>query len=1455
MHSKRSGFLRRGLASLLAAALAFSPLASTAQVIENGTATGIVVGSGFLFEPEVPFTSLKSVPIWNELEQLLDNPYGVSVDAATPGNDQGFPSYRATGVTRRPGFGVILPPFLVHPLNYNPTTGEEMRLLNPEYAGGEFDVTDALVEGPPGTFRWTRTTATISPGTPRIEVGGGTSPIDYSNPIPPDGSYPGPCVLVTEFNPPEGSTLCGGDPGEPGNPVFGGLGTITIQLFTFHMPPAPPPVVGTPMTFFSSNPALLAYLASLGYPPATGTTAQRFATNMARYAQILAVRAVANALPAAYSAFVGGTPTPGPLPSALNALIALINLLPTSVRNLVLVQTVQTQTDPNFLSAAYSTPGVPGVASPGTVIPAAARLYDPVRGLIQPRDATTGVGGLHKPSLRVPEAGGDPSNPHYLANIDPNDVTDSNENDYYRQANGTAAGDSGIPQALTGRTAAIALGKALFWDMQVGSDGVQSCGTCHFNGTGTDTRTKNQVNPNHIGGDNTFQIRGGAAPNSYDLDASDFPLHKLANPDIAGDPACTTPISADVTNVVLVNEPSTGRTPVVCSAGNMISDVNDVVSSMGVVFSPFTDIPTPGAAAFGPASNPTYPSVKPVLPDIRTAVPDPIPGFQGLRRVEPRNTPTMQAAGFNFDNFWDGRARHDFNGGSVFGAADPQTHVWANDGTTNGALTATRQLIRFASIASLATGPGLSEFEMSFAGRNWQKIGKKLLQTGVVPLANQLVDCNDSVLGPFSGQRVSVNGACTQTERPGLNVSYEQLIRAAYFPQLWKNDNQHLDGCYSTGTNTPQCPAGTVAIPVLNAGSVVDSSNDPFDGFVVQGPVTGAAVAANTSQFRQVEANFALFWGLSVHAWVQILVPDNTPFDQVLDANPGAFAALGEPGEPGLVNDQLMCGQSGADPNYCFTEVGNFKRDSNVLALQGVTGENTVGGHYVASGGTRAPGSNAPDPLLGLDIFFASNLSLKNPEFRTGRCGECHAIPTLTDHTMPFTSKINLMDAVAEFSTPGIELIVEPLARLRVISGFLLEAEINENGQDAVERRIVDQSIVPNPVDGLAYPGATAAGLPAFGPWTGADSAFLDNGMYNLGVRPITEDTGRGGNDAFGWPLSLSALMMKNLAGPDFNPGGDDPADGFAQPAAPGIALSTFNPSADPECAPNCITGGLFEETGQDQQINPGYEGEPALPMLPSYLGEFANNITVGDFPPEMDEAGGAIGGMVNTLTDAAMIEGFMDTLGPFNPGNVSAEVLNFGGFSDRPGDISAQMGTWPNVNRVGRMGSFKAPQLRNVELTGPYFHNGGKLTLRQVVDFYTRGGDFPISNTAHRDFNLVNMNIEVQSNLSEAEKVALVDFLLELTDDRNRFDKAPFDHPEVIIPLDGAAPDNTLGRAALLADPRFLDIKAVGAGGRPPFNGDAVNTGPEPTFLNVTTVRNNPNCDPGVGPISHYCH
>src|SRR5690242_16536850 len=49
-------------------------------------------------------------------------------------------------------------------------------------------------------------------------------------------------------------------------------------------------------------------------------------------------------------------------------------------------------------------------------------------------------------------------------------------------------------QFVKNKPAAIRLGKAFFWDMQTGSDGVQACASCHFH-AGADSRLKNTVNP------------------------------------------------------------------------------------------------------------------------------------------------------------------------------------------------------------------------------------------------------------------------------------------------------------------------------------------------------------------------------------------------------------------------------------------------------------------------------------------------------------------------------------------------------------------------------------------------------------------------------------------------------------------------------------------------------------------------------------------------------------------------------------------------------------------------------------------------------------------------------------------------------------------------------------------------------------------------------------------------
>jgi cytochrome c peroxidase len=741
---------------------------------------------------------------------------------------------------------------------------------------------------------------------------------------------------------------------------------------------------------------------------------------------------------------------------------------------------------------------------------------------------------------------------------------------------------------------------------------------------------------------------------------------------------------------------------------------------------------------------------------------DPIPIFQGLRRVEPRNTPSIINAVFSYDNFWDGRARHDFNGGSVFGAADPQSHVMVDSG---GTLVRTRQLIRFASAGSQMVGPAISEFEMSFRGRSWPKIGKKLLQgdgsatrPNVTPLALQLVSTSDSVLGPFSNQGGSqciALGRSTAVGRPGLCLSYAEIIQQAFFPTLWQNTTQHLNGASAVCDNNgvPTDPDGA------SNGVVSPAGCDPFDGFVLS-LATGAASPTDRLQFTQMEANFTLFAGLGLQSWLELLISDDTPFDRFLDRNPDAFRAFAGTAMP-------LCSAVANRPP-CLTETQGFNR--------------------------ALPSTPEADRLLGFDLFFGTNLTNRNTNFRTARCGGCHAGGTLSDNSVTLATRLTLPDFSPRFSTPGTDLTHRPLGRPRQVSGFLLEAAVNDNARDGIRRHLIDQQPVGS--DGLAHP---------------EGAAFFDNGMYNIGVRPSAEDAMRGGTDGFGWPLSLATLMLKNLGGAS---------------VIAGTALPTFDPDVSSSCAPNCTTGGLFPVTPQDQKLNPGFAFRPLSPRLPPHLAPWVNAPDVGKVHPLVDEVAGGL----NTVTSVGLVDGYLDILGPFNPrARLNQDTNAAQGFL---------LGTGPAVNRVGRMGSAKVPGLRNVELTGPYFHNGGKLTLRQVVNFYAHGGDFPITNGPHKDFNIVDLDHEIQSTLSSPDRIALTAFLLSLTDERVAHEQAPFDRPEIFVPVDGRAPDNSGSRATLLTQSSgtsacgtvvcFRRVTAVGAAGH---------TDRLPAFLNVVSV------------------
>ncbi|MFZ2448427.1 MAG: cytochrome c peroxidase [Syntrophobacteraceae bacterium] len=355
---------------------------------------------------------------------------------------------------------------------------------------------------------------------------------------------------------------------------------------------------------------------------------------------------------------------------------------------------------------------------------------------------------------------------------------------------------------VVNEAAAIRLGKALFWDMQMGSDGVQACGTCHFH-AGADNRTRNQLNPGLAGGDTVFgnNLLGLPAPSggqfapNVNMGLTKFPFHKLTDKNTFGEP---------------LGNPA-----------NVISDTNDVCGSQGVELRQFFDI-VPGSPV-----------------ELSTPLDDPVfnrstaAGPVNIRRVEDRNTPTVINSVFNFANFWDGRANNIFNGNNPFGPADPRSHVIVN---RPGTMETQRLLLRQAGLASQAVGPPLSDSEMSWRGRTWPKIGKKMIS--LKPLAQQQVSPQDSVLGPLAD---TVAGA-------GLNTTYAQMIRQAFPARYWDNIAQIVTF---------------------------------VDGAPVFSPDPGTPLT--TDQYTQMEANFAFFFGLAVQLYESTLVADSSAFDLFLE--------------------------------------------------------------------------------------------------------------------------------------------------------------------------------------------------------------------------------------------------------------------------------------------------------------------------------------------------------------------------------------------------------------------------------------------------------------------------------------------------------------------------------------------------------------------------------------------
>ena len=377
---------------------------------------------------------------------------------------------------------------------------------------------------------------------------------------------------------------------------------------------------------------------------------------------------------------------------------------------------------------------------------------------------------------------------------------------------------------IINKNKAIALGKALFWDVNVGSDGI-SCATCHYH-AGADRRTKNQIAP--AGRNSTlpkeFSLASDGTPRGPNskLKKTDFPFFQTSDP--------------------------------MSPTGEPIYINNDVVSSSGTFGGDYRDVEW-----FQEKNDECERNTDPVFHA----------GAKGTRKVEPRNTPTVINSVFNFRNFWDGRANNIFNGSSPWGDRDPDAGVWVKN--SDGTVTKQRLRLINSSLASQAVAPPLDNFEMGCHGRTFADLGRKLLNRK--PLEHQRVHWNDSVLGPLAH-------STNNNLQKGLNTRYYRLVMDAFNSKYWKHNDVGPFGSPSPASATHDLP------------------------------------------YRQIEANFAMFFALAIQMYESTLISDDSPFDQSAVDEHGMPTELSESALRGLdVFRDSHCALCHIGPNFTSSAV------------------------------------------------------------------------------------------------------------------------------------------------------------------------------------------------------------------------------------------------------------------------------------------------------------------------------------------------------------------------------------------------------------------------------------------------------------------------------------------------------------------------------------------------------
>jgi cytochrome c peroxidase/cytochrome c553 len=904
--------------------------------------------------------------------------------------------------------------------------------------------------------------------------------------------------------------------------------------------------------------------------------------------------------------------------------------------------------------------------------------------------------------------------------------------------------------------AAVALGKAFFWEMRAGSDFRRiakpdgkmmyvgtACASCHYQ-HGADTRQNHTARIPYVAWDK-------------------YPLH----PQHPADDFVQRPM------------------PLNLSQAGAVTLKPHIIGSQGVEPYRFDGLEMNPPTDGNWLSEKSKPRALPeplnhiekmakhrlVWPEWSMFVEGQQAGGKYTRQITSRNSPTVVNAVFADRLFHDARAESTFNGVSIFGDHDKRHILFKADKT--GAVLPVHVAISNAALASQAVGPIVNEVEMSYLGRTFHDLAEKLL--AAQPLSQQTIHKDDIVFGPML-----IGGK--------LDTTYEKLIEKAFRAEWWQSPAQvelrlseKTGGKYPTGSLKKANFSLYWGLALLMYQSTLISNQSPFDA-MMQGNGKPADKLWESEGAQHLKPIFD-------DRYVTPAQPNGTLAQPKPELKSGS--AVFQFGQ--RVFHKHHCAECHDGPLQ--SEIFDRARNREAKPTIAKTLERTLVPNAQADAlAIRLAGyrEQTRDAVVAVLLSIQPNLkpAATRNHFRdlAWRLQQSSGnINTLDEYVNQYLTKVD--NDIWHSGTTSDVLKTKSTAIAKALMTFERSQSTSVGGRPFFteqERVKLAESLtqdVPILVEKMLFDRdqfLNRPKLPIQGPYTTELYAFYDGGVYQIGVTWPRFDRGIGGMRT---DTAFSDEQIKTSLS--------------AQTTIVNRAVIQTSKNT-PESDSNKSVKYLEEKLNKTKAVLTDPEDIKNLKKLDDQNRAKAQS---------RQSASGA-GGSAYTPSNPGKSSGteeqrIVDT--PNDPFDISWHRNEFvtdpndplvtdithrrshSHFLSRARRLVMDEENWghrkPFIhdNELAFWGAFKTPTLRNVSLTKPYMHNGQLKTLSDVIKFYNAGGMIERSLDKNPDLHPLMKPL----GMTDDERKALEFYLLCLTDPRVREHKGPFNRPGLVV-VDG---------------------------------------------------------------------